>query len=163
MSCSPSSPIPIVQSDRGGQITYHGPGQLMVYLLLNLKNYDFHAKSYVHYLEQAIIALLKQYDIKGFTQSHAPGVYVYAPNDLSHAPALKKIASIGIRIRKNFSYHGICLNISSDLSPFNGINPCGYTGLGMAQLSDFKQTQHLTPQKISHDLTHYFKTTLEVR
>jgi lipoyl(octanoyl) transferase len=160
---SPSSSIPIVQSDRGGQITYHGPGQLMVYLLLNLKHYDFHAKSYVAYLEQAMIALLKQYNIKGFTQPHAPGVYVYSPSDLSDAPALKKIASIGIRIRKNFSYHGICLNIASDLTPFYSINPCGYKGLGMAQLSDFEQGQQLTTEKITQDLMHYFKTTLEGR
>ncbi len=148
--------IPIVQSDRGGQVTYHGPGQLMVYLLLNLKNYGFHAKSYVHYLEQSIIALLKQYEIMSFTQANAPGVYVQLPGE-SH---IKKIASIGIRIRKNCSYHGICLNIAGDLSPFQDINPCGYQNLAMAQLSDFLQSKQVTIEQVIQDLTHYFQTTL---
>lgn len=146
--------IPIVQSDRGGQVTYHGPGQLMIYLLLNLKQYGFHAKSYVQFLEQAIIVILEKYHIVGFTQENAPGVYVYLPN----SNEVKKIASIGIRIRKNFSYHGICLNINGDLTPFNYINPCGYQNLGMAQLSDFEQTKQITITQIIKDFSHYFQT-----
>jgi lipoyl(octanoyl) transferase len=150
--------IPLVQSDRGGQVTYHGPGQLMIYLLLNLKNYGFYAKTYVQFLEQAIITLLKKYDIPSFTQENAPGVYVCLP----HSSEIKKIASIGIRIRKNFSYHGICLNISGDLSPFKFINPCGYKNLAMAQLSDFESTKNLSTEQVIQDLTHYFKTTFSL-
>lgn len=148
--------IPIVQSDRGGQVTYHGPGQLMVYLLLNLKRYHFYAKNYVQFLEQAIIAVLGKYSIVGFTQENAPGVYVCLPDSAE----VKKIASIGIRIRKHFSYHGICLNINGDLSPFHYINPCGYQNLGMAQLSDFEQTKQITLTQVIQDLSHYFQTHL---
>lgn len=148
--------IPVVQSDRGGQVTYHGPGQLMIYLLLNLKKYGFDPKSYVNYLEQSIIALLKQYRIPSFTQANAPGVYVQLPGETE----IKKIASIGIRVRKNCSYHGICLNISGELSPFHFINPCGYENLAMAQLSDFEQTKQLTLEKVIQDFTDYFQTTL---
>lgn len=156
----PDPTIPIVQSDRGGQVTYHGPGQLMIYLLLNLKQYGFDARSYVQFLEKAIIAILAQYHIPAFTQPNAPGVYVYLPNQ---PDSIKKIASIGIRVRKNFSYHGICLNVSGDLKAFNHINPCGYSGLGMAQLSDFEQAKSISLQKIIDDFQHYFKNTLEVR
>ncbi len=148
--------IPVVQSDRGGQVTFHGPGQLMIYLLLNLKQYGFHAKSYVAFLEQAIINVLAKYDIKGFLQDNAPGVYVCLP----HSTEIKKIASIGIRIRKGFSYHGICFNIHGDLSPFQYINPCGYQNLGMAQVSDFEQTKHIKITQVIQDLSHYFQTHL---
>ena len=152
----PKPTIPLIQSDRGGQVTYHGPGQLMIYLLLNLKNYGFHANSYVHFLEQAIIALLAKYNLQSITQESAPGVYVISP----HTRDIKKIASIGIRIRKGFSYHGICLNISADLTPFEYINPCGYQGLAMAQLTDFEQTKQLSPKQIITELTLYFKNAL---
>lgn len=153
--------IPIVQSDRGGQVTYHGPGQLMIYLLLNLKHYGFDAKSYVQFLEKAIITVLNQrYGITGFTQENAPGVYIHYPI-AGACPLVKKIASIGIRVRKNFSYHGICLNISSDLTPFDNINPCGHSGLTMAQLSDFDQTKCLTVSQVKQDFTHYFQEVLK--
>jgi len=117
--------IPVVQTDRGGQITYHGPGQLMVYTLIDLKRKHLNVRELVTRLEQSVIDLLAAYDIAAVAKRDAPGVYVDE----------KKIASIGLRIRRGCSYHGIAFNVSMDLEPFTRINPCGYSALQMTQFS----------------------------
>ena len=119
--------IPIVQSDRGGQITYHGPGQLVAYILMDIRRRNMGIRTLVSQLEQLLLSLLNHFDIKGETRCGAPGVYV---NE-------KKIASIGLRVKNGCTYHGIALNIAMDLSPFSGINPCGYAQLQMTQMQDF--------------------------
>ena len=118
--------IPIIQSDRGGQVTYHGPGQLVVYALLNIKRLNINIRELVTLLEQAMINTLADYGIEAVARADAPGVYVDG----------KKIGSIGLRIRNNCSYHGLSLNNNMDLSPFDAINPCGYPGLEVTQLAD---------------------------
>jgi lipoyl(octanoyl) transferase len=117
--------IPVVKIDRGGQITYHGPGQLVAYLLLDLKRRNLGVKGLVHRIEAAIIALLGEYGIEAVRRPGAPGVYV---NDA-------KIAALGLKIKNGCCYHGLSLNIDMDLSPFSAINPCGYEGLAVTQLS----------------------------
>lgn len=119
--------IPIVQSDRGGQITYHGPGQLVMYVLLDIKRLGIGVRALVDALELSTINVLKQYGLIANAKKEAPGVYI---NE-------KKIASLGLRVRKGKSYHGLSLNIDMDLSPFSDINPCGYAGLEVTQLTDF--------------------------
>jgi lipoyl(octanoyl) transferase len=133
--------IPIVQSDRGGQVTYHGPNQLMVYTLFDLKRLDIGIRQFVTRLEQSIILLLAGYDIKANTKPDAPGVYVSDP----------KICSLGLRVRKGCTYHGISLNVNMDLSPFSRINPCGFKQLAMTQISDFVPTINI--ERVAHDLT----------
>lgn len=117
--------IPVVQTDRGGQITYHGPGQLMVYTLIDLKRKQLTVRDLVSTLEETIINLLTAHDIPAKAKREAPGVYV----------ADEKICSIGLRIRRGCSYHGIAFNVCLDLEPFTRINPCGFTALKMTQLS----------------------------
>ncbi len=118
--------IPVVQIDRGGQITYHGPGQVVIYLLLNLSQRDLKVRELVHKIEQAVIDLLADYGIKAGRKESAPGVYV----------AAAKIAALGLRIKHGCSYHGVSLNVDMDLAPFDAINPCGYAGLRVTQLRD---------------------------
>ncbi len=118
--------IPVVQTDRGGQVTYHGPGQAVIYPMLDLHELKTGVRSLVSALEDAVISFLQQYAITAVARKDAPGVYVDN----------KKIASLGLRIRKGFSYHGLSVNINMDLSPFKYINPCGYKGLEVTQLSD---------------------------
>jgi lipoyl(octanoyl) transferase len=118
--------IPVVQSDRGGQITYHGPGQLVFYPLIDLKRRGIHLKDLLNALEQSVIDLLAQYQMVGARQAGRPGVYVNTA----------KIAFIGLKIRRGCSYHGLSLNVDMDLAPFQGINPCGYAGLLVTQLRD---------------------------
>ncbi|MBN9288168.1 MAG: octanoyltransferase [Gammaproteobacteria bacterium 39-13] len=119
--------IPVIQSDRGGQVTYHGPGQLMIYTLIDLKRLNMGVKQFVRHLENTVIELLQRYDILGHTQCGAPGVYV---NDA-------KICSLGLRVSRGCAYHGLSLNVNMDLSPFKRINPCGFHLLRMTQISDF--------------------------
>jgi lipoyl(octanoyl) transferase len=118
--------IPIVQTDRGGQVTYHGPGQLIVYLLMDIKRRNWGVKQLVHALEQAVIDEVFSHQITAHRRDNAPGVYV---DD-------RKIASLGLRIRRGRSYHGLSFNIDMDLTPFQHINPCGYAGLEMTQMRD---------------------------
>ena len=118
--------IPIVKSDRGGQITYHAPGQLIAYLLINIRRKDFNVRSLVSIIEQGIIDLLADFNVIAIAKPDAPGVYVDG----------KKIASLGLKIRKGCSFHGLALNVDMDLSPFLQINPCGYAGLEMTQCRD---------------------------
>jgi lipoyl(octanoyl) transferase len=118
--------IPVVRSDRGGQITYHGPGQLMVYTLLDLNRLALGIRSLVGALELAVVDCLAGYGITARGRRDAPGVYV----------GDAKIASLGLRVRKGCSYHGLALNVRMDLAPFARINPCGYRGLAMTQIAD---------------------------
>lgn len=122
--------IPVINSDRGGQVTYHGPGQIIIYVLLDIKRLNLGIHQLVKILEQSMISVLAQYDIFGLSRIDAPGVYV---ND-------QKIGSIGLRIKKNCSYHGLSLNNNMDLRPFDHINTCGYSGLEVTQLSDLGVT-----------------------
>lgn len=119
--------IPIVNSDRGGQVTYHGPGQLVAYILMDITRKNLGIRTLVSQLEHVLLAVLEQYDIKGEIHCGAPGVYVKE----------KKIASIGLRVKNGCTYHGIALNVDMDLNPFLGINPCGFAKMEMTQLSDF--------------------------
>ncbi len=117
--------IPVVQTDRGGQVTYHGPGQLMVYTLIDLKRKHLNVRELVTQLEQSIIDLLAEYGIIAHARREAPGVYVDG----------KKICSIGLRIRRGCAYHGVAFNVAMDLEPFTRINPCGFSQLKMTQFS----------------------------
>ena len=119
--------IPVIQIDRGGQVTYHGPGQLVVYCLLDIKRLGFGVRALVTHIENAIIAFLGAYGIEAAARADAPGVYV----------GEAKIAALGLRIRKGCCYHGLSLNIDMDLNPFTRINPCGFENLAVTQLSDF--------------------------
>jgi lipoyl(octanoyl) transferase len=118
--------IPVVMSDRGGQVTYHGPGQLVVYTLLDLRRAGLAVRGLVTALEQSVIQYAATLGVTASARREAPGVYV----------AGRKLASVGIRIRRGCSYHGLALNVNMDLEPFQRINPCGYAGLAMVQLSD---------------------------
>jgi lipoyl(octanoyl) transferase len=120
-----SSSIPIVKSDRGGQVTYHGPGQLVAYVMINLRRKKLGVRDLVTHIENTVINTLATFDIASAARPDAPGVYV---ND-------KKICSLGLRIRKGCSFHGLALNINMDLTPFLQINPCGYAGMEMTQVS----------------------------
>jgi lipoyl(octanoyl) transferase len=119
--------IPVVASDRGGQITYHGPGQLVIYLLADLRRLNSAPRQMVTVLENAVIETLRLYGIKAQARAEAPGVYVDG----------KKIASLGLRIKRGCCYHGLSINNDMDLSPFGDINPCGYAELEVTQLADF--------------------------
>lgn len=139
--------IPVIPTDRGGQVTYHGPGQLVVYLLLNVQRLHLKVRELVTAIEQGVILLLADFGIAATTQAKAPGVYVLN----------QKIAALGLRIRHGRCYHGLSLNIDMDLNPFQGINPCGYANLAVTQLRDLnpkvdidsatdKLIDHLTTQ-----------------
>ncbi|WP_404971898.1 lipoyl(octanoyl) transferase LipB [Vibrio campbellii] len=117
--------IPVVQSDRGGQVTYHGPGQLVAYFLINLRRKKLGVRDLVTHIENLVINTLKAYNIDSAARPDAPGVYVDG----------KKICSLGLRIRKGCSFHGLALNVNMDLRPFLRINPCGYEGMEMVQVS----------------------------
>jgi len=118
--------IPVVHIDRGGQVTYHGPGQLVVYPMLDLRRRKLGPRALVDALEQATVATLAEWGIDAHARPDAPGVYV----------GEKKIASIGLRVRRGASYHGLAFNVDMDLEPFTRINPCGYAGLEMTQVSE---------------------------
>ncbi|OBX04225.1 lipoate--protein ligase [Gallibacterium genomosp. 3] len=147
--------IPIVQSDRGGQVTYHGPGQQVMYILVDIKRRKLidklsgnesplSVRDLVTDLEQCVVKTLADYGIEGYPKPDAPGVYIDS----------KKICSLGLRIRKGCSFHGLAFNIHMDLSPFHTINPCGYAGLEMCQLQDFIDTEitcaDVAPKLIKH-------------
>jgi len=121
-----SGDIPVVESDRGGQVTYHGPGHLMVYLLVDIKRKSISVKDYVYRLEQSVIDMLEVYDVVGHRRKGAPGVYVDN----------KKISALGIRVRKGCCYHGLSINVDMDLAPYIGIHPCGYSDLEVTQMCE---------------------------
>lgn len=127
--------IPVIAVDRGGQVTYHGPGQIVIYPLVDLRRLHIGARELVTRIEQAIVTTLKPLGIDAYPRADAPGVYVEG----------RKIASLGLRIRKGCSFHGLSLNVDMDLSPFQRINPCGYAGLQMTQVRDVIPASDLIP------------------
>ena len=130
--------IPVIQSDRGGEVTYHGPGQLVIYFMIDIKKNELGPKSLVKTLQEFTKSLLASYSIESNFIEGAPGVYVDG----------KKIASIGLRISKGKTYHGISINVDMDLTPFSYINPCGYAGLEVTQIKDFKKD--ITIKDVEH-------------
>lgn len=133
--------IPVVQSDRGGQVTYHGPGQLVIYFLLDLRRLNLGVRQLVTHIENSVIQLLASYAINACANPDAPGVYVNGA----------KICSLGLRIRRGYSYHGLSLNVAMDLEPFSRINPCGYSNLPITQLKDLggpSELGHVAPPLI---------------
>ncbi|GGJ97151.1 lipoyl(octanoyl) transferase LipB [Pseudomonas matsuisoli] len=123
--------IPVIQVERGGQVTYHGPGQLVAYIMLDLRRRDLGVRELVTAMEQSLVDVLATYGVKAAPKADAPGVYVNG----------EKIASLGLRVRRGCSFHGLALNVDMDMSPFWRINPCGYAGLKMVQLSDLLDTK----------------------
>lgn len=126
--------IPVVQVDRGGQVTYHGPGQLVAYVLLDIKRRNLGVRQLVSMLENILIELLRRYNINAEARPDAPGVYV----------AGAKIASLGLRVRKGCTFHGLALNVQMDMEPFSRINPCGYAGMQMVQCSELGGPQQVS-------------------
>ncbi|MGL4859127.1 MAG: lipoyl(octanoyl) transferase LipB [Enterobacteriaceae bacterium] len=143
-----SSDIPVIHSDRGGQVTYHGPGQIILYPLLELKRYSLSVRQLVSLLENSVIATLTQLGITAVARPDAPGVYCDGD----------KICSLGLRIRKGCSLHGLALNVDMDLTPFSYINPCGYTGLKMTQIKN--RRPDVTLAQVSDLLLHHFNHLL---
>ena len=144
--------IPVVKTDRGGQVTYHGPGQIVIYLLLNIRQLDINIKQFVCALEQSTINLLKDFDINAHRIDGAPGIYV---DD-------KKICSIGLRVKKGCTYHGIAFNTDMDLSPFKGINPCGYKDLEVTQFSELCKAEKVNIDNIKNLLVKKITTELNL-
>jgi lipoyl(octanoyl) transferase len=140
----PSNDIPVILVDRGGKITYHGLGQVVIYLLIDLKRRQLNVRQLVNNMEASIIELLAQYQVEAVAKTDAPGVYIQANG--KH----KKIASLGLRLKNNYCYHGLSLNVDMDLSPFEAIDPCGYAGLEVTQTKDIGICQ--TPQQIGENL-----------
>ena len=138
--------IPVIQIDRGGQVTYHGPGQLVLYCLLDIQRLGLGVRTLVSEIEMSIIELLAQYDIAASARADAPGVYVYQ----TRSERMAKIAALGLRIRKGCCYHGLSLNIDMDLEPFSRINPCGFEGLAVTQMADLNTT--ITLEKAGQQL-----------
>ena len=163
--------IDVIKIDRGGQVTYHGPGQLVIYLMLDLPRLGFGVKELVKRIEQAVIDLLAEYGIESFRKNAMPGVYVNAPSpqplphggggtsftslpprgggteeegDSGKLATHAKIAAIGLRVANHATYHGLSLNIDMDLEPFSRINPCGYEGLAVTQMRDLGVTDNMT-------------------
>lgn len=150
--------IPVVQSNRGGQVTYHGLGQVVAYPLIDLKRLGIYVKEYVYRIEHCVIKTLESFDVTGHRVVGAPGIYVRVNDPFGHAPigprapkegqavkasgdpfdGLGKIAALGIKVSRHCSYHGVALNVAMDLSPFEGINPCGYAGLQTVDLATLR-------------------------
>ncbi|WP_430461650.1 lipoyl(octanoyl) transferase LipB [Thalassolituus sp. LLYu03] len=141
--------IPVVQSDRGGQVTYHGPGQLVVYLMVDLKRKGCGPRALVSAIEQGIVATLRKWSIDSAPRADAPGVYVNG----------RKIASLGLRIKNGRSFHGLALNIDMDLEPFLRINPCGYAGMQMTQVRD-ETSEPFTFADVAKELEHQLQAEL---
>ena len=137
--------IPVVQTNRGGQVTYHGPGQVVAYPLIDLKRQNIFVKEYVYRLEQSVIKTLEHFGVTGHRVAGAPGIYVNLADPFGHVAlsgprsgqfdGLGKIAALGIKVSRHCAYHGVALNVAMDLRPFDGINPCGYAGLKTVDLS----------------------------
>ncbi|MCW8886105.1 MAG: lipoyl(octanoyl) transferase LipB [Motiliproteus sp.] len=140
--------IPVVKVDRGGQVTYHGPGQLVVYLLLNLKRLKIGVRDLVTLMEKSVVHVMDHYGIEAYPKADAPGVYV---NE-------EKLASLGLRVRRGCSFHGMALNVDMDLAPFQRINPCGYPGLNMVQAKQLASAA--TVADISDILVRYLTAEL---
>ena len=145
--------IPLVNIDRGGQITYHGPGQVVIYLLLDLARRGIRVRELVSGIEQAVIDLLADHGLAARRLDGAPGVYVDRDGSVA------KIAALGLRIRKNGCYHGVSLNVDMELSPFGAINPCGYAGMAVTQTRDLGIS--LTPGEAAKQLAKHLTSQLE--
>ncbi|MBN9424570.1 MAG: lipoyl(octanoyl) transferase LipB [Candidatus Accumulibacter sp.] len=143
--------VPLVKIDRGGQITYHGPGQVLAYLLIDLPRRGLKVRELVSRIEQAVIDLLAEHGVRAERRDGAPGVYV--------GPA--KVAALGLRIKNGRSYHGLSLNVDMDLSPFSAINPCGYAGLAVTQTKDLGIA--LTPPQAADALARHLGAQLEAQ
>lgn len=141
--------IPVIKVDRGGQVTYHGPGQQMMYVLLNLRRLNIGVRQLVTWLEECIIDYLAELKIEAYAKADAPGVYV---NN-------SKIASLGLRVRRGCSFHGLALNVNMDMSPFLRINPCGYAGMNMVQTSDLNGPSQLSD--VGHGLVKHMLIRLK--
>lgn len=135
-----SGDIPVIQVDRGGQVTYHGPGQIVVYLMLDIRRKNLGVRQVVTAMESAIVNVLSELQVSAYPKPEAPGVYV----------ADRKIASLGLRIKNGKSYHGLALNYDMDLAPFEGINPCGYEGLQVTQIR--AEAENATLSKVEERL-----------
>ncbi len=140
----PQNDIPVVLVDRGGKITYHGIGQVVIYLLLDLKRRNLNVRQLVNKIEASIIESLAQLGVSAIAKADAPGVYVQ--DNSEH----KKIASLGLRLKNNYCYHGLSLNVDMDLTPFSEIDPCGYVGLKVTQTKDLGVMK--TPQQLGENL-----------
>jgi len=170
--------IPVLATNRGGQVTYHGPGQVVAYPLIDLKRAGYFVKEYVYKLEEAIIRTLRHWDVTGHRVSGAPGIYVRLDDPFGHgllpqrprhreagsaAPepdftGLGKIAALGIKVSRHCTYHGLSLNVAMDLEPFERINPCGYQGLRTVDLSTIGV--NATWDEVAQVLSHHLNTTL---
>ncbi len=133
--------IPVIKVERGGQVTYHGPGQLVAYLLLDIKRLGYGVKELVRRIEQSLIDLLAQYEIESYRKLGMPGVYASVNGKNNDRDA--KIAAIGLRVANHATYHGLSLNVDMDLEPFSRINPCGYEGLAVTQMHDLRVTDKI--------------------
>ena len=142
--------IPVIQTDRGGQVTYHGPGQLVVYPLLNLRRREMGIRDLVNLIEMAVIDSLAEAGISASRSRGAPGVYVEGA----------KIAALGLRIKRGWSYHGLSLNVDMDLTPFKAINPCGYEGLQVVQVADLAGPRPGLMQTMAESLTEHLLSHL---
>jgi lipoyl(octanoyl) transferase len=167
--------IPVIATNRGGQVTYHGPGQVVAYPLIDLKRAGYFVKEYVYRIEEAVIRTLDHYGITGHRVAGAPGIYVRLDDPGSHTPlpqrpqkgaaggvpdftGLGKIAALGIKVSRNCAYHGVALNVAMDLEPYLRINPCGYAGLQSVDLStigvsaDWADVAHVLSHKLQNHL-----------
>ena len=142
--------IPVVQVDRGGQVTYHGPGQQVIYLLLNIKRRKLGVRHLVTAMEESVVGLLAKYGVKAYPKPDAPGVYVDE----------KKVCSLGLRIRNGCSFHGLALNVNMDLTPFQRINPCGYAGMEMIDTA--RLNGPTTLETAGNELTHLLLKALSI-
>ena len=142
--------IPVVQVDRGGQVTYHGPGQQVIYLMLNIKRRKLGVRHLVTAMEESVVGLLEKYGVTAYPKPDAPGVYVDE----------KKVCSLGLRIRNGCSFHGLALNVNMDLSPFQRINPCGYAGMEMIDTA--RLNGPTTLETAGNELTHLLLEALSI-
>ena len=142
--------IPVIQVDRGGQVTYHGPGQQVIYLMLNIKRRKLGVRHLVSAMEEAVVGLLEKYGVTAYPKPDAPGVYVDE----------KKVCSLGLRIRNGCSFHGLALNVNMDLSPFQRINPCGYAGMEMIDTA--RLNGPTTLETAGNELTHLLLEALSI-
>ena len=140
--------IPIVQADRGGQVTYHAPGQVVIYTMLNLHRLNLGIKSLVCILEKSVLEYLSEFDIQAQTDRNAPGVYINGA----------KICSLGLRVKHGCTYHGLAFNVDMDLEPFQRINPCGFSNLVVTQLSDF--AENISTEQAAHSICQYIVKNL---
>ena len=145
--------IPVVQVDRGGQVTYHGPGQWVLYLLIDVRRRNMGVRALVTLIEEGIVALLSDYGIEALPRADAPGVYV----------GDSKIASLGLRVRRGCSYHGLALNVDMDLEPFQRINPCGFEGLAVTSMAQCLPGKALAMDEIGNRLAEILGAMLDAR